>query len=195
MLAAGSPIARAFPVRQGLISLSTGIGSFKYMPTIRTLQGSARNLLYSKSLIFRQGNKGLPATDRSRRRPRPEVVIGTTPLFSTGKIRQDRAGFDKDTNDAPEKLRLSDCFVPPPKKLAVRVAASSPEGLGDGLPVKEGSARPQHLAIPKAGGLEAATRSSNEPTGWALRACATRRPRPASGSPGWRLGACRRSHA
>jgi len=96
LLAAGSPIAWAFPVRQGLISLSTGIGSFKYMPSIRTLQGSARNLRYNKSLIFRQGNKGLPATKRSRRRPRPEVVIGTTPVFSTGKIRQPRAGFDKD---------------------------------------------------------------------------------------------------
>ena len=105
MLAAESPIARAFPVRQGLISLSTGIGSFKYMPSIRTLQGSARNLPYSKSLVFRQGNKGLFVRDRSQPWPRPGVVIGTTPVFSTGKIRQHCAGFDKDAVHTRETVR------------------------------------------------------------------------------------------
>jgi len=44
LLASESPAGQACPVRQGLISLSTGIGSFKYTPLIRTLQGSARNL-------------------------------------------------------------------------------------------------------------------------------------------------------
>jgi hypothetical protein len=99
LLAAESPSARAFPVRQGLISLSTGIGSFKYMPATRTLQGSARNLPYSKSLIFRQGNKGLPAAGRSQPWPRPGIIIGTIPVFSTGKIRHDGAGLDRDTGE------------------------------------------------------------------------------------------------
>ena len=94
MLASESPIEQAFPIRQGLISLSTGIGSFKYMPSIRTLQGSARNLPYSKSLIFRQGNKGLPITRIGADvRPRPRFVIGTAPVFSTGKIRPASTGF------------------------------------------------------------------------------------------------------
>ena len=47
LLVSESPIEQAFPIHQDLISLSTGIGSFKHMLSIRTQQGLARNnLLY-----------------------------------------------------------------------------------------------------------------------------------------------------
>jgi len=86
LLASESPIVRAFPGRQDLTSLSTGIGSFKYTPLIRTLQGSACTLWYIKSETAGQGNKA-PSCRAFRQHfcPVHPISIGGSSTFSEDK--------------------------------------------------------------------------------------------------------------
>ncbi len=95
LLASERPIEWACPIQQDLTSLSTGIGSFNYAHSQRTLQGSARNLLIShrthvvKQTIAPETGPKMPLLAM------PSTLIGSKSIRATAKKGAAKKDFQK----------------------------------------------------------------------------------------------------